>query len=113
MVLKEKEKKKGGERKEYLTCLPQLPAADGVPPNLHLPPHRPGNCLHPIRDLVDKIKCGGRGCGEKKSNWREGEREKRHRGRGKGQGHGGVYRTARNKESVYTNALADESKETK
>lgn len=27
----------GRERKEYLTCLLQLPAADGVPPNLHLP----------------------------------------------------------------------------
>lgn len=78
-----------------------------------LPLYRLGNSLHPIRDLVDKIMCGGRGCGEKKSNWREGEREKRHRGRGKGQGHGGVYRTGRNKESVYTNALADKTKETK
>lgn len=82
-------KKEGGERQEYLTCLPQLPAADGVPLYLHLPACRLGNCLHPIRDLVHKIKCRGKGCGEKKSNWREGEGEKRHRGRGKGQGHGG------------------------
>lgn len=36
-VFKGRGTKGGVERKEYLTCLLQLPAADGVPPNLHLP----------------------------------------------------------------------------
>lgn len=115
MVLKETEKRGGkSEREEYLTCLPQLPAADGVPLNLHLPTQRLGYCLHPIRDLVHKIKCGGRGCGEKKSNWREREREGEETPReGKRSGTRGGYRSARNKESVYTNGLADETKQTK
>lgn len=47
---------------------------------------------------------------KKKSNWRKGEETPRE---GKRSGTRGVYRTARNKESVYTNGLADETKETK
>lgn len=80
---------------------------------IHLPTYRLGNCLHPIRDLVDKIKCGGRGCGVKS---RIEEREKGRRdieGGEKVRDTGGGDRTARIKESVYTNGLADETKETK
>lgn len=36
-------------------------------PSLHLPTYRLANRLHPIRNLVHKIKCGRRRCGEKKS----------------------------------------------
>lgn len=32
------------------------------------PTPTPARELHPIRDLVDKVVCGERGCGEKKSN---------------------------------------------
>lgn len=87
-------KKKG---QDYMTCLLQLPAAERIPQNVHLPTHpptyRPARELYLIRDQV--LKCGGRECGEKKSGTR------------------GVYHTARNKESVYTNGCADETRRNK
>lgn len=93
----------GRERKEYLTCLLQLPAADGVPPNLHLSARE-----QPASDKGSRLE---------NDVWREGVWRKEvelKRGRtseetlreGKRSGTRGGYYTARNKESGFTNGLA-------
>lgn len=84
---------------------PSKPTPTYLPPARELPASDKGS--------VDKIKCGGRGCGEKEVELERGKKGEETPREGKRSGTRGVYRTARNKESVYTNALADETKETK
>lgn len=97
---------------EKNTWRAQLPAADGV--------SKPTPTYLPAREQPASDK----GSSRQSCVWREGVWRKEvelKRGRkgdetpreGKRSGTRGVYRTARNKKSVYTNGLADETKETK